>query len=169
MNKNLKFGIFSLVLSLVVFLLSSGCAKKEKTKPPEVKIPTASFPMGAGRKTPVKVEPTYLSKEIDFQSYVSKYYQLVKAEKFEEAYKMAPTERKARDTLENFAAALKSMPIQSYEVGKPVIKGDLAEVKAVMQLGGMAQGSKWIVTWFFVKDRKRNLWEARKTQSIPVE
>lgn len=154
---------------MVLSFVFGGCAKKEETKTEEVKIPTSSFPMGVGRKTPVKVEPTYLPKDSDFKSYVSKYYQLVKDEKFNEAYEMAPTERRARDTLENFAASLKSMPIQSYEVGEAVVKGDEAEVKAVMQLGGMAQGSKWIVIWFFVKDKKKNLWEVKKTQSMPVQ
>lgn len=172
MRKNYISNRFFLFLTFIVILtlISSGCAKKEETKPAEVqKIPTSSFPMGAGRKTPAKVEPTYLPKEADFKGYVIKYYQLVEEEKFEEAYKMAPTERRARDTLENFTASLKSMPIQSYEVDNPILKGDQAEVKAVMQLGGMAQGSKWIVVWFFVKDKKKNLWEAKKTQSMPVQ
>lgn len=156
-------------LVVVLAFSSSGCAKKEEVKPAEVKVPTSSFPMGAGRKTATKVEPTYLPRNSSLKGYVSKYYQLVKAERFEEAFKMAPTERRARDTLVNFAAALKSMPIQSFEVGEPIVEGDRAEVKAVMRLGGMAQGSKWIVTWFFVKDKKKNLWEARKTQSMPIQ
>lgn len=171
LNTKIEFVWFFLVVGWIVVsgLLFSGCAKKEEVKPEKVKIPTSSFPMGVGREKPVKVEPTYLPKNLDFKSYVSKYYQLIKSEKFDEAYKIAPTERRARDTLKNFAASLKSMPILSYEVGEAVVEGDKAEVKVVMQLGGMAQGSKWIVAWFFVKDKRKNLWEAVKTQSMPVK
>ncbi len=172
MRKKTLSVIFFLLLLPLIFVSLSCSGKKESpttSKPEEKPISTSSFPMGGGRTKPAQVKPTYLSKGENFKSYVDKYYHLVKDGKYTEAYEMAPTERRARDTLENFTASLRSMPIQSYEVGEPLVKGEQAEVKAVMQLGGMAQGSKWIVTWFFVKDKKKGLWEARKTQSQPVQ
>lgn len=172
MKNNALLGGF-LTISLVLSFLAISCSAKKETQTASSskgrEVTTSSFPMGVGRAKPTQVKPTYLTRREGFKSYVNKYYQLVKAGRYAEAYKMAPTERRARDTLENFTASLKSMPIQSYEVSEPVVQGDQASVKAVMQLGGMAQGSRWIVTWFFVKDREKGLWEARKTQSQPLQ
>jgi hypothetical protein len=163
-----KVLISGVLISLLVSLALGGCTKEPPKPATQQQISTSSFPMGVGREGEAEVTPTIVPKNMDPEDFVKRYYNLVTKKKYEEAFAIAPTERRAKDTTENFAATMESMPIQSYKILDPVKPDENSlQLPVELQLGGMAQGSTWISTWYFVKADKG--WEAQKTVSMPSQ
>lgn len=105
-----------------------------------------------------------VGKGTSLDSYVSTYYAYVKASNWSKAYAMQPASNKSTQTLESFTQSHTSMPLKSFEVGKPVVKGNTATVDAVQTLGGDAAGMKWTTIWTFTKKGKD--WTAAGTKSV---
>ncbi len=163
-----KVFILGALILLLLSLVLGGCAKEPPKPATQQQISTSSFPMGVGREGEAKVEPTIVPKNSKPEEFVKRYYELVVKKKYNEAFAIAPTERRAKDTTENFAATIESMPIQSYKILEAVKPDENSlQLPVELQLGGMAQGSTWISTWYFVKTDKG--WEAQKTVSMPSQ
>lgn len=160
--------ISGVLILLLVSLVLGGCTKEPPKPATQQQISTSSFPMGVGREVEAKVESTIVPKNMEPKDFVKRYYDLVAKKKYNEAFTLAPTDRRAKDTTENFTATMESMPIESYKILEAIEQGETTiQLPVELQLGGMAQGSTWISTWYFVKTDKG--WEAQKTVSMPSQ
>lgn len=85
--------------------------------------------------------------------YLNKVYTLVKAKKYQEAFKLYP-DSVQQSGFEAFKSSRETMPVVTYKVESQKTSGDTATVAVRQQLGGQAAGSpNWVVTWHFKKTK----------------
>lgn len=115
--------------------------------PPGMGKNTTSQPSGKLIPVPAGMTPS---------EYLTKTYTLVKAKKYQDAFKMYP-ESVQQGGFESFKSSREGMPVINFKVGSMTTKGNTATIAVQQTLGGQAAGSpNWVVTWQFKKDKKGN-------------
>lgn len=142
---------FFLAITLIIVFIAltlTSCTKKEPQ--PVQNLPQMPVnPHMTTTATPEKVgPPTVLPKDKSPEEWVKEYYEAYKKGDFEEAYQYLPAINKARETTENFKASRSTMPITSFEIGKPVETKEgtatLVKIPVKIDSSGMAFETTWI-------------------------
>lgn len=135
-----RISILLIIILSVSFLTGCFGNSAEKEKPPQP---------GEKKKAPA---PTYVPSSMTPEQYLEKYYGLYTTEKYDESYKMLPSTKKEEQSLEEYKTAHKSLPAESYELGKKTEKGSTAIIEVKLNLKDYGP---WSVTWQFEKKGKR--------------
>lgn len=142
------------VIAVVAFVMTrSGNQSLPPTGGSQTETPTArpgSTGSGGTLQPTGKLVP--VPKGVTLSQYVNNVYTLVRAKKYDQAFKLYP-DNVQQGGIDSFKSTRSTMPVIDFKVGSETTQGNKASIQVTQTLGGQAQGSKWIVTWNFKKSK----------------
>ena len=135
----------------------AGAYSQQAPQTPQAPQASTNIPKGpVSSKDPATLVPDGMTLD----QYCEKYYSAWTKKDWQTAYDMQPISKKTGD-VNKFGQDRESYGLVSYQVGKPVINGDVGTVGVTMNLG---PNGTWLTNWTFIKNDKGQ-WTVQDSQT----